>query len=67
VAYITNMYEGTLWTATRHASTKEFEGDQADDFARARLLCLPMPHEKLVQVIGEKLAVARAERSRAAE
>ena len=33
VAYITNMYEGTLWVAVWNAGKKEFEVDQAHDFS----------------------------------
>jgi DNA-binding beta-propeller fold protein YncE len=33
VAYVTNMYEGTLWTATWNAAKKDFDVDQAHDFA----------------------------------
>jgi len=33
VAYITNMYGGTLWTATWNASKKDFDVAQAHDFA----------------------------------
>lgn len=33
VAYITNMYEGTLWTATWNPAKKEFDVDQAHDFS----------------------------------
>jgi len=33
VAYITNMYGGTLWTATWNASKKDFDVAQVHDFA----------------------------------
>lgn len=33
VAYVTNMYEGTLWTATWNPARKDFEVGQAHDFA----------------------------------
>ena len=33
VAYITNMYEGTLWTATWNAATKDFDVQQVHDFS----------------------------------
>ncbi len=33
VAYITNMYGGTLWTATWNAAKKDFEVEQVHDFA----------------------------------
>jgi len=33
VAYITNMYEGTLWTATWNAGKKDFDVQQVHDFA----------------------------------
>ncbi len=33
VAYITNMYGGTLWTATWNPAKKDFDVDQAHDFA----------------------------------
>lgn len=33
VAYVTNMYEGTLWTATWNAAKKDFDMDQTHDFA----------------------------------
>ena len=33
VAYVTNMYEGTLWTATWSAAKKDFEVDQVHDFS----------------------------------
>jgi len=33
VAYVTNMYEGTLWTATWDAAKKDFSVDQVHDFS----------------------------------
>jgi len=33
VAYVTNMYGGTLWTATWNAAKKDFEVEQAHDFS----------------------------------
>ncbi len=33
VAYVTNMYEGTLWTATWNPAKKDFETSQVHDFA----------------------------------
>lgn len=33
VAYVTNMYEGTLWTATWNVAKKDFEVAQVHDFA----------------------------------
>ena len=33
VAYVTNMYGGTLWTATWNAAKKDFDVEQAHDFA----------------------------------
>ena len=33
VAYVTNMYEGTLWTATWNAAKKDFDVQQVHDFA----------------------------------
>jgi len=33
VAYITNMYGGTLWTATWNPAKKDFDVEQAHDFA----------------------------------
>jgi DNA-binding beta-propeller fold protein YncE len=33
VAYVTNMYEGTLWTATWNASKKDFDVQQVHDFS----------------------------------
>jgi DNA-binding beta-propeller fold protein YncE len=33
LAYVTNMYEGTLWTATWNAAKNDFDMDQAHDFA----------------------------------
>jgi DNA-binding beta-propeller fold protein YncE len=33
VAYVTNMYEGTLWTATWNAGKKDFDVQQVHDFA----------------------------------
>jgi DNA-binding beta-propeller fold protein YncE len=33
VAYITNMYEGTLWTATWNAAKKDFDVQQVHDFS----------------------------------
>jgi DNA-binding beta-propeller fold protein YncE len=33
VAYVTNMYEGTLWTATWSAAKKDFDVQQVHDFA----------------------------------
>ncbi len=34
VAYVTNMYEGTLWTATWSAAKKDFEVAQVHDFSQ---------------------------------
>jgi DNA-binding beta-propeller fold protein YncE len=33
VAYVTNMYEGTLWTATWNVAKKDFDVQQVHDFA----------------------------------
>ncbi len=33
VAYVTNMYEGTLWTATWNVAKKDFDVDQVHDFS----------------------------------
>jgi DNA-binding beta-propeller fold protein YncE len=33
MAYVTNMYEGTLWTATWNAAKKDFDVRQVHDFA----------------------------------
>jgi hypothetical protein len=33
VAYVTNMYEGTLWTATWNAAKKDFDVQQVHDFS----------------------------------
>ena len=33
VAYVTNMYEGTLWTATWNAGKKDFDVQQVHDFS----------------------------------
>ena len=33
VAYVTNMYEGTLWTATWNMAKKDFDVQQVHDFA----------------------------------
>jgi DNA-binding beta-propeller fold protein YncE len=33
VAYVTNMYEGTLWTATWNAGRKDFDVQQVHDFS----------------------------------
>lgn len=33
VAYVNNMYEGTLWTATWNAATKDFDVQQVHDFS----------------------------------
>lgn len=33
VAYVTNMYEGTLWTATWNAEKKDFDVQQVHDFS----------------------------------
>jgi DNA-binding beta-propeller fold protein YncE len=33
VAYVTNMYEGTLWTATWNPAKKDFDIEQAHDFS----------------------------------
>jgi hypothetical protein len=33
VAYVTNMYGGTLWTATWNAAKKDFDVEQVHDFA----------------------------------
>ena len=33
VAYVTNMYEGTMWTATWNAAKKDFDVQQVHDFS----------------------------------
>ena len=33
VAYVTNMYKGTLWSATWNAAKKDFDVQQVHDFS----------------------------------
>jgi hypothetical protein len=47
VAYITNMFGATLWTAVWNPATKSFAFDQVDDFgARGHGVALEMEHNK---------------------
>jgi len=47
VAYITNMYGGTLWTAVWNPGTKGFNFTQVDDFgSRGHGVALEMEHNK---------------------
>jgi DNA-binding beta-propeller fold protein YncE len=47
VAYITNMYGGTLWMAVWNRSTKEFSFSQVDDYgSRGHGVALEMEHNK---------------------
>jgi DNA-binding beta-propeller fold protein YncE len=47
VAYITNMFGATLWTAVWNPATKTFAFDQVDDFgARGHGVALEMEHNK---------------------
>lgn len=57
VAYITNMFEGTLWTAVWNPSTKTFGFGQVDDYtARGHGIPLEMEHNRK----GDRLYVTTA-------
>lgn len=57
VAYITNMFEGTLWTAVWNPSTKTFTFRQVDDYtARGHGIPLEMEHNRK----GDRLYVTTA-------
>ena len=55
VAYITNMYGGTLWTATWNAKTKDFDVAQVHDFS-AQKAGVPLE----LYVVGKTLYVTTA-------
>lgn len=57
VAYITNMFGGTLWTAVWNPTTKTFAFQQADDFGtRGHGVALEMEHNRN----GDRLYVTTA-------
>ena len=57
VAYITNMYGGTLWTATWNASKKDFDVAQAHDFALQKV---GVPLEIYFSQNGDRMYVTTA-------
>ena len=57
VAYVTNMYGGTLWTATWNAKKKDFELAEAFDFATQKV---GVPLEMYFNDTGDRLYVTTA-------
>ena len=57
VAYVTNMYGGTLWTATWNKGKKDFDVDQAYDFNPAGL---GVPLEIYFNAKGDRMYVTTA-------
>jgi hypothetical protein len=57
VAYVTNMYEGTLWTATWNAAKKDFEVAQVHDFAAQKA---GVPLEMYFNKKGDRMYVTTA-------
>jgi hypothetical protein len=57
VAYVTNMYEGTLWAATWNAAKKDFEVAQAYDFGTQKA---GVPLEMYFNTKGDRMYVTTA-------
>jgi len=57
VAYVTNMYGGTLWTATWNAAKKDFDVAQVHDFSEQKA---GVPLEMYVNNKGDRLYVTTA-------